>query len=118
MAKKVVVTSRGLKLDMDALKRSQPNVKTLITGRKSAPKAAVVKSTINPVYKPRLHATIPSPLPKPVHEKVEVVKVAASKVVSKVSELASKVSELAKRETSIGSRVSAVENGKVIGEQG
>jgi len=67
MAKKhVVVTSRGLKIDMDALKKSQPNAVRIVTGlgkEKPTPKAATKSIKVNNI-KPRIKGTIPAVHPK------------------------------------------------------
>ena len=76
MSKKIVITSRGVRLDMDALKRSQPQATKIVAGKKrTTVKPVTQKTSMNRPYVARVHATVPSPLPKPeTRPKVEVVK--------------------------------------------
>jgi hypothetical protein len=66
MAKRIVVTARGVKLDFDALKRSQPNTKPVVAGKKKdvSSKPVMQKLAVRPTSR-RINATIPSPIPKP-----------------------------------------------------
>lgn len=73
MARKIVVTAKGRKLDMDALKKSQPKA-TAVRNFKlpssapiiaTAPKATIktMKSVVAKNRKPKINATKPAPRP-------------------------------------------------------
>ncbi len=63
--KNIVVTSRGLKLNMDALKKSQSTATRIIAGRqKEKPVKTVVKTIVAGNSKPRIKATIPAASPE------------------------------------------------------
>lgn len=63
--KRIVVTSRGIKLDMDALKASQPKAVPIVTGRgKEKPVKEATQKITAPQTKRRVNATVPAPHPK------------------------------------------------------
>jgi hypothetical protein len=68
MPKRIVVTSRGQKLDFDALKRANPNVKPIVAGagyqKQLADKIKNQKKSVPPARVARINATIPAPIPK------------------------------------------------------
>jgi hypothetical protein len=74
--KRIVVTSRGVRLDMDALKASQPNAKPIVAGRlKDAADRPAPKNVVVQTHPPRINATVPAPRP---------VQIAAPEVVEEV----------------------------------
>jgi hypothetical protein len=113
MSKKhIVTTSRGLKLDFDALKKSQSSVKRLVTGvgkEKPAPKGTP-KTILVTNSKPRIKATVPAHSPKeshflpinvvpPVQENTDVpspVVEAGLSIVEKVEEAEKEIKEFEK----------------------
>lgn len=61
--KRIVITSKGLQLDMDALKASQPKAKPIITGKKEKSIKSTPKN-ITPVQNStRINATFPTQRP-------------------------------------------------------
>ena len=64
--KRIVTTARGLKLDLDALKASQPQAKPIITGRgKQKPAKLSAKNVAIRTKSVRINATVPAKRPKP-----------------------------------------------------
>jgi len=66
MAKRITVTARGNKLDFDALRKSNPNTKPVIAGKKKESAKALAKKVIPPARVQRINATVPAPIPPPV----------------------------------------------------
>ena len=72
MAKtKIVITSRGNKLDMDGLKKSKPNIKRLVINKNKNKVVANAKIIPTAARPRRINATIPAPVPiNPVSSEV------------------------------------------------
>lgn len=67
MSKKIVVTARGLKLDMDLLKKSQPNTKPVIAAKKEKPHTSKASIKVVKIRKQRL-LNAETPAPRPVSQ--------------------------------------------------
>lgn len=74
MAKRYVGTARGVKLDMEALKKAHPNTVPVRNFKKSAAKTVAAKKQVGVNRTPRIKATIPAPRPIPVFEPINMKK--------------------------------------------
>src|SRR6516165_8070142 len=64
--KRIIVTARGVRLDMDALKASQPSVKPLVINKNKEKVTKPVKQVSVPAKRSqRIYATVPAPIPTP-----------------------------------------------------
>ena len=63
MAKRIVVSARGNKIDFDALKKSQPSAVPIVTGKKKVATKTAPKQITVSTRTPNIKATVPSPIP-------------------------------------------------------
>ena len=73
MAKHIAVTTRGVKIDFDALKKANPTTKRLVTGKKKETSKTIAKKIAPPARIQHIKATVPAPIPTGSSAVVEVV---------------------------------------------
>ena len=72
MTKNIVTTSRGVKIDFDALKKANPTTKRLLAGKKKTASKVVAKVIPSAERVQHIKATVPSPIPTESTLSVEI----------------------------------------------